>query len=323
MNSQHDETLSLASAVQPEVPVVTGDVSIDALLYAAGRHLDATSTVTAMDPVDIIERIFHEERQPKGPESAPGAATGGNDTVNAAPAVAELLEDMKALRRGRGILDRRIDDRIGRALRLTCGVPEDSSPADAQRMVSARLTELANQLPHDLRNAVLAAFALLPDTRQRSYQERVRWVADRLERDERTAQRRINEGLTHLAELAAAYPRHPERPHVRMPSRRTVPTDGAQPTIRRSPTAARDETSPPQDLTAREQRVLAVIRDYLGRYGYPPSVREIGEALGLTSASSVARLLRALERKGYLHRDPNRPRAVGIPATKADPPYRR
>jgi repressor LexA len=48
------------------------------------------------------------------------------------------------------------------------------------------------------------------------------------------------------------------------------------------------------------------------RFGYPPSVREIGEAVGLTSTSSVAHQLRALERKGYLRRDPNRPRAVGV-----------
>ncbi|HEX7660277.1 MAG TPA: transcriptional repressor LexA [Pseudonocardiaceae bacterium] len=68
-------------------------------------------------------------------------------------------------------------------------------------------------------------------------------------------------------------------------------------------------------LTARQQRVLEVIREWLDRVGYPPSVREIGEAVGLTSTSSVAHQLRALERKGYLRRDPHRPRAVGVLAT--------
>ena len=48
------------------------------------------------------------------------------------------------------------------------------------------------------------------------------------------------------------------------------------------------------------------------RHGYPPSVREIGEAVGLVSPSSVAYQLKALERKGYLRRDPNRPRAVDV-----------
>jgi repressor LexA len=67
-----------------------------------------------------------------------------------------------------------------------------------------------------------------------------------------------------------------------------------------------------EGLTTRQQRVLEVIRDWVERFGYPPSVREIGEAVGLTSTSSVAHQLRALERKGYLRRDPNRPRAVGV-----------
>jgi repressor LexA len=73
-----------------------------------------------------------------------------------------------------------------------------------------------------------------------------------------------------------------------------------------------DESADNDGLTPRQQRVLEVIREWVQRFGYPPSVREIGEAVGLTSTSSVAHQLRALERKGYLHRDPNRPRAVGI-----------
>ena len=61
-------------------------------------------------------------------------------------------------------------------------------------------------------------------------------------------------------------------------------------------------------LTPRQQRVLTVIRDSIERRGYPPSMREIGERVGLTSSSSVAHQLRVLEEKGYLKRDPNRPR---------------
>ncbi|MGH3910531.1 MAG: transcriptional repressor LexA [Pseudonocardiaceae bacterium] len=73
-----------------------------------------------------------------------------------------------------------------------------------------------------------------------------------------------------------------------------------------------EDSAGSDDLTPRQRRVLEVIRDWVGRLGYPPSVREIGEAVGLTSTSSVAHQLRALERKGYLRRDPNRPRAVGV-----------
>jgi repressor LexA len=66
------------------------------------------------------------------------------------------------------------------------------------------------------------------------------------------------------------------------------------------------------ELTARQKRILEFIRDWVERYGYPPSVREIGEAVGLVSPSSVAYQLKELERKGFLRRDPNRPRAVDV-----------
>jgi repressor LexA len=65
-------------------------------------------------------------------------------------------------------------------------------------------------------------------------------------------------------------------------------------------------------LTDRQRRVLEVIRASVVERGYPPSIREIGDAVGLTSTSSVAHQLRTLERKGFLRRDPNRPRAVDV-----------
>ena len=65
-------------------------------------------------------------------------------------------------------------------------------------------------------------------------------------------------------------------------------------------------------LTPRQRKVLEVIRDWVERFGYPPSVREIGDAVGLTSTSSVHHQLRTLERKGYLRRDPHRTRAVDV-----------
>jgi repressor LexA len=65
-------------------------------------------------------------------------------------------------------------------------------------------------------------------------------------------------------------------------------------------------------LTPRQRTILDCIRDSVDRRGYPPSMREIGQAVGLTSPSSVAHQLGALERKGYLRRDPNRPRAIEV-----------
>jgi repressor LexA len=65
-------------------------------------------------------------------------------------------------------------------------------------------------------------------------------------------------------------------------------------------------------LTPRQQKVLAHIKDSIEQRGYPPSMREIGTAVGLTSSSSVAHQLKVLEEKGFLRRDPNRPRALEV-----------
>ncbi|CRK55770.1 SOS-response repressor and protease LexA [Alloactinosynnema sp. L-07] len=80
-----------------------------------------------------------------------------------------------------------------------------------------------------------------------------------------------------------------------------------------------DQTPDGAELPLRQRQVLEVIRSWVQRFGYPPSVREIGEAVGLTSTSSVAYQLRALEEKGYLRRDPNRPRAIGVLPADATP----
>ena len=74
----------------------------------------------------------------------------------------------------------------------------------------------------------------------------------------------------------------------------------------------RDTPDPDHVLTWRQRKVLQVIRDSVQKRGYPPSMREIGEAIGLTSQSSVAYQLSTLQRKGYLHRDGRRPRTVEV-----------
>ncbi|BBZ23491.1 transcriptional repressor LexA [Mycolicibacter hiberniae] len=76
--------------------------------------------------------------------------------------------------------------------------------------------------------------------------------------------------------------------------------------------SSRSATGPDSALTPRQRTILSVIRASVNERGYPPSIREIGDAVGLTSTSSVAHQLRTLERKGYLRRDPNRPRAVDV-----------
>ena len=83
---------------------------------------------------------------------------------------------------------------------------------------------------------------------------------------------------------------------------------------RKNPTVLEfpDQPDPAHVLTWRQRRVLQVIRESVQRRGYPPSMREIGEAVGLTSTSSVSYQLSTLQSKGYLRRDPNRPRAVEV-----------
>ena len=65
-------------------------------------------------------------------------------------------------------------------------------------------------------------------------------------------------------------------------------------------------------LTPRQRKVLEVIRDSVERRGYPPTIREIGEAVGLSSTSSVSHQLATLQRKGFLRRDATKPRAVDV-----------
>lgn len=65
-------------------------------------------------------------------------------------------------------------------------------------------------------------------------------------------------------------------------------------------------------LTPRQQSILEYIQKEVEEKGYPPSVREIGEAVGLASSSTVHGHLARLEKKGYIRRDPTKPRAIEI-----------
>ncbi|WP_427893324.1 transcriptional repressor LexA [Kribbella sp. GL6] len=65
-------------------------------------------------------------------------------------------------------------------------------------------------------------------------------------------------------------------------------------------------------LPERQQRILVVIRDWVTRHGYPPSSRQIGDAVGLKSSSSVSKHLAALEDKGFLRRSPSVSRPIDV-----------
>ena len=67
-----------------------------------------------------------------------------------------------------------------------------------------------------------------------------------------------------------------------------------------------------KDLTKRQQEIFDFIKKYSARYGYPPSVRDIGKAVGLASSSTVHAHLANLEKVGMLRRDPTKPRAIEL-----------
>jgi len=71
------------------------------------------------------------------------------------------------------------------------------------------------------------------------------------------------------------------------------------------------------DLTKRQQEVFDFIKKYSAKYGYPPTVRDIGKAIGLTSSSTVHAHLANLEKIGLLRRDPSKPRAIELLVGKA------
>jgi repressor LexA len=79
--------------------------------------------------------------------------------------------------------------------------------------------------------------------------------------------------------------------------------------------------APAAQLTARQREILAFVNDHSAQHGYPPTVREIGTAVGLTSSSTVHAHLANLERLGLLRRDPAKPRALNLVgrSTKSPP----
>ena len=71
------------------------------------------------------------------------------------------------------------------------------------------------------------------------------------------------------------------------------------------------------DLTKRQQEIFDFIKRYSAKYGYPPTVRDIGKAVGLASSSTVHAHLANLEKIGLLKRDPSKPRALEVFVEKA------
>lgn len=115
---------------------------------------------------------------------------------------AELANELKTLRKGRGLQAPKLADQVGPMLRELCGVGRNENAAAIREKLSARLRNLSDRLPDDLRLAVTIALALHPDTQQQFLQDRVQFLADLQKRDVRTIRRRMDEGFDLLAEMA-------------------------------------------------------------------------------------------------------------------------
>lgn len=134
--------------------------------------------------------------------SAP-APGGGTDP---AERIRTLVLELKRLRRGRGIFTSNINKQVGAALREVAQIGGDDGPAEIRIKVAQRISGLAEELPSDLRAAMLTALAIAPDSRQPLYKDRVELAATRIRRDPRTARRRIDEAIEQIAQRATAKP---------------------------------------------------------------------------------------------------------------------
>lgn len=126
-----------------------------------------------------------------------------------------LLDELLNLRKGRGV--NAPDLRISAALRDLSGIEPDDSPGVARRKLVDRLGQLAGLLPSDLGLAARVALAIEPEAQQRFLTDRTVWLAKKIDRDTRTARRRMDEALQLLADLdtdAAAVAPPPERHYI-------------------------------------------------------------------------------------------------------------
>ncbi|HEY0640656.1 MAG TPA: hypothetical protein VGD67_23750 [Pseudonocardiaceae bacterium] len=160
---------------------------------------------------------------------------------------ASLVAELKKLRKGRGIHAAALWSVVGPALREVCEVRTEDQPAAARKRVADRLVALSQGLPKDLAEVVRVALALEPDVHGQFLHERIQWLAQQQDRDIRTIRRRVDAGLTMLAE-AAAQPVS------------AVPEPPREWRVRRFETLLRlDQESP----VCEEQRVIVAERDGL------------------------------------------------------------
>jgi hypothetical protein len=173
----------------------------------------------------------------------------------------DLLLELKTLRKGRGINAARLTDQIGTRLRELAAVDEHDGTGIIRQKLTGALDRLAESLPTDLALAARAALGLHPEAQQPFLAERVQWLADRLERDVRTARRRVDLSLAALAERALV----PESAAATVPAPRaplTPEPDDDKWHIREFRAVLRLDQPTPEAI---EQRVVVANEDGLDR----------------------------------------------------------
>lgn len=120
-----------------------------------------------------------------------------------AASATELLDELKALRKGRGVHTGKLGEHVGPGLREICAISSTDGDEAIRRKLTNRLSALVRTLPDDLALAVQAALGLHPAAQHPFLGDRVQWLADQLNRDRRTARRRLDDGLVRLAQAAA------------------------------------------------------------------------------------------------------------------------
>lgn len=115
----------------------------------------------------------------------------------------ELANELKTLRKGRGLQAPRLAEQVGPMLRALCGIGENETAASIREKLTKQLRILASGLPEDLRHVVTTALALQADVQHQFLRERVQSLAEQQRRDVRTIRRRMDEGFELLAEIAA------------------------------------------------------------------------------------------------------------------------
>lgn len=117
-------------------------------------------------------------------------------------------DELGRLRKGRGIMAADLQQRLGPTLRAMASIDDHCSPAETWRRLAGFLSDLAAKLPGDLRLALTAALALSPEWQLQFLEDRMELLAERLQRDVRTARRRVDEAMA-AAEQAVSGPEPP------------------------------------------------------------------------------------------------------------------